>query len=164
VDDVDLLDVVMRMELLLRHLIGEHVRLETISGTEPVVVRADPTQLEQVVMNLVVNARDAMPGGGIVRIAVLSDGETATLSVIDNGSGMDEETTTRIFEPFFSTKDQGGNSGLGLSTVHGIVGQTGGSIEVESEVGVGTTFTVRLPLASSMPALSVEPAPASLVD
>jgi PAS domain S-box-containing protein len=164
VADVDMLDVVKRMESLLRHLIGEHVKLETISGTEPVVVRADPTQLEQVVMNLVVNARDAMPGGGTVRIAVLSDGETATLSVMDNGSGMDDETSARIFEPFFSTKELGGNSGLGLSTVHGIVGQTGGSIEVESELGVGTTFTVRLPLASSVQRLSVEPVPATLVD
>src|SRR5690349_19751539 len=131
-DDVDLRDVVMRMDSLLRRLIGEDIRLETIFGGEPVVVVADVTRLEQVVMNLVVNARDAMPGGGLLTVAVLSDGDEAVLSVIDNGSGMSPETRDRIFEPFFITKGVGEGSGLGLATVHGIVGQSGGTIQVDT--------------------------------
>jgi PAS domain S-box-containing protein len=162
-DDVDLRDVVMRMDSLLRRLIGEDIQLDTIFGAEPVVVRADQTQLEQVVMNLVVNARDAMPGGGTLTVAVVSNGESANLSVIDSGVGMDDETLERIFEPFFTTKARGEGSGLGLSTVHGIVGQSGGSVHVETEPGVGTAFTIRFPLAGAE-GLPVEPAAATLVD
>jgi two-component system cell cycle sensor histidine kinase/response regulator CckA len=160
IDDVDVRDVVARMDSLLRRLIGEDVRLETVFGTEPVVVRADPTQLEQVVMNLAVNARDAMPGGGLLTVAVISDGEDAVLAVSDDGAGMTAETKARIFEPFFTTKGLGEGSGLGLATVHGIVGQSGGSVEVESAPGAGTVFTVRLPLAG----LPAGPALATLVD
>jgi PAS domain S-box-containing protein len=164
-DDVDLREVVERMDTLLRRLIGEDIRLETVFGSEPVVVRADSTQLEQVVMNLAVNARDAMPGGGLLTVAVLSDGEEAVLSVIDNGSGMTPETRDRIFEPFFTTKGVGEGSGLGLATVHGIVGQSGGTIEVDTAPGEGTIFSVRLPLAEVSPVLLPEPpALATLVD
>ena len=151
------------MDSLLRRLIGEDIRLDTIFGAEPVVVRADATQLEQVVMNLVVNARDAMPDGGTVTVAVVSNGETANLSVIDNGVGMDDATVERIFEPFFTTKARGEGSGLGLSTVHGIVGQSGGSVHVETEPGVGTAFTVLFPLSRTA-VLPVEPTAATLVD
>jgi PAS domain S-box-containing protein len=161
--EVDLRDVVVRMDTLLRRLIGENIELDTIFGAEEVVVRADPTQLEQVVMNLVVNARDAMPDGGTLTVAVVSNGETANLSVIDDGAGMSEEIQERAFEPFFTTKPVGAGSGLGLSTVHGIVGQSGGSVHVDSEPGVGTAFTIRFPLADR-PGLLGEPLPATLVD
>jgi PAS domain S-box-containing protein len=164
VDEVDVRGVVERMDALLRRLIGEDIRLETIFGSDEIIVRADKTQLEQVVMNLAVNARDAMPDGGTLTIAALVDGERAVLSVIDDGSGMDAETLERIYEPFFTTKSVADGSGLGLSTVHGIVGQTGGTIEVESALGEGTMFTIRLPLAHAAPALPVEPAGATLVD
>jgi PAS domain S-box-containing protein len=144
--EIDLRDVVVRMDTLLRRLIGEDVRLQTLFGSDPVIVRADRTQLEQVVMNLAVNARDAMPEGGTLTVAVVSDGETAVLSVIDDGIGMDDGTREQIFEPFFTTKPLAESSGLGLSTVHGIVGQSGGTIEVDSAPGRGTTFTIRLPV------------------
>jgi PAS domain S-box-containing protein len=161
--DIDLRDVVEKMDTLLRRLLGDDVRLQTMIGPEPVIVRADQTQLERVVMNLAVNAREAMPGGGLLTVAVLSDGDSAVLSVIDDGVGMDAETQTKIFEPFFTTKPLAEASGLGLSTVHGIVGQSGGTVEVDSVVGEGTTFTIRLPavLGAILPA---EPEHATLVD
>ena len=161
--EVDLRDVVERMDTLLKRLIGEDVRLRTLFGSEPVIVRADRTQLEQVVMNLAVNARDAMPEGGTLTIAVLSDGESAVLSVSDAGIGMDATTRSQIFEPFFTTKPLAEASGLGLSTVHGIVGQSGGTIHVDSEPGIGTVFTIRLPAARSE-LLPAEPGHATLVD
>ena len=161
--EIDLRDVVNEMHTLLKRLIGEDVRLQTLIGSEPVVVRADQTQLEQVVMNLVVNARDAMPEGGTLTVAVLTDGDTALLSVVDTGYGMDEATRVQIFEPFFTTKPLAEASGLGLSTVHGIVGQSGGTVEVDSILGEGTTFTIRLPLART-PVLPAEPVHATLVD
>ena len=166
-EEVDVRGVVERMDTLLRRLIGEDIRLETVFGAEEVIVRADRTQLEQVVMNLAVNARDAMPGGGTLTIAALSDGESAILSVIDDGEGMDEETVARMYEPFFTTKAVGEGSGLGLSTVHGIVGQSGGTIEVESAPGAGTIFTIRLPLAHPVHSAMVLPVAlvaATLVD
>jgi PAS domain S-box-containing protein len=161
--EIDLRDVVTRMDTLLRRLIGDDVQLHTLFGADPVIVRADKTQLEQVVMNLAVNARDAMPGGGTLTIAVLSDGDSAVLTVVDDGTGMDEETMAQIFEPFFTTKSLAESSGLGLSTVHGIVGQSGGTVDVDSEPGQGTTFTIRLPVAGAG-LLPGEPAPATLVD
>ena len=123
-------------------------------------VLADPSQLEQVVLNLAVNARDAMPDGGTLvlrtRMAdsadkplstpALGDGPFVVLEVIDTGTGMDDETRLHVFEPFYTTKELG--TGLGLSTVYGIVQQSGGSIAVESELGRGTTFSVFLPVAS----------------
>ncbi|MDX6477268.1 MAG: two-component system, cell cycle sensor histidine kinase and response regulator CckA [Gaiellaceae bacterium] len=169
--EIDLRDVVKRMDTLLTRLIGDDVRLHTLYGSEPVIVRADQTQLEQVVMNLAVNARDAMPEGGTLTVAVLSDGDSAILSVIDDGVGMDDETRARIFEPFFTTKSLAESSGLGLATVYGIVGQSGGSIDVDSAAGRGTVFTIRLPLvvgAESLPVeavlLPVQPVLATLVD
>ncbi len=121
---------------------------------------ADPGQLDQVIVNLVVNSRDAMPEGGMVRIAVdrlqvpdvirhdqghVPAGEYSTLTVQDSGCGLDQATLRRVFEPFFTTKEVGKGTGLGLSTVHGIVHQTGGHIGVDSTVGRGTTFTIYLP-------------------
>ncbi len=164
VDEVDLREVLERMDTLLRRLIGEDIRLETKFSADEIIVRADKTQLEQVVMNLAVNARDAMPGGGKLTIAALEDGQHAILAVIDDGAGMDSETLARIYEPFFTTKPVGEGTGLGLSTVHGIVGQTGGTIEVESAPGEGTIFTIRLPLARPGSALPLLLAPATVVD
>jgi PAS domain S-box-containing protein len=159
--ELDLRDVVVRMDTLLRRVIGEDVRLQTMVGAEPVLVRADAAQLEQVVMNLVVNARDAVGGGGTITIAVLDDGSEAVLSVADDGAGMDEATRRRAFEPFFTTKALGEGSGLGLSTVDGIVGQSGGRIDVESAPGEGSVFTVRLPAVAGLPRV---PAAATVID
>jgi signal transduction histidine kinase len=163
-EDVDLRGVVERMNSLLHRLIGEDILLETLFGADEVIVGADRSQLEQVVMNLAVNARDAMRGGGTLRIAVVSDGDFAILSVVDDGEGMDEDTLDRIYEPFFTTKPMGEGTGLGLSTVYGIVGQSGGTIDVESAPGRGTRFAVRLPLARPAEGLLLEAVPATLVD
>jgi len=153
---LDLTAVLEGMERLLRRLIGEDVEL-SVSAEGPLYVRADPSQMEQVILNLVVNAREAMPTGGTVvleaRERVLDDREAhrlgveagwyVVLSVRDTGHGMDADTKARIFEPFFTTRKNG--TGLGLSTVYGVVRQTGGIVAAESEVGRGTTFTVLLP-------------------
>jgi PAS domain S-box-containing protein len=160
---IDLREVVERMDTLLKRLLGEDVRLQTFFGSEPVIVRADKTQLEQVVMNLAVNARESMPGGGTLTVTVLTDGDAAVLSVVDDGVGMDEETQAQIFEPFFTTKPLAEASGLGLSTVHGIVGQSGGTVLVDSEPGHGTTFTIRLPVAR-VAVLPAAPEHATLID
>jgi CheY-like chemotaxis protein len=141
-------------------MIGEDIELGTTLAAGLSHVRADRSQLEQVVMNLVINARDACEPGGRIRLVTHSvdvDGATAavtpslnrgayvTLSVIDDGIGMDEATKSRLFEPFFTTKPRGQGTGLGLATVYGIVVQSGGAIEVESEFGRGSRFTVYLP-------------------
>ncbi|MDX6517806.1 MAG: hypothetical protein QOF50_652 [Gaiellaceae bacterium] len=156
-DTIDLRDTVRDMDKMLRPLIGEDVELVTELCDEPVLVHGDPGQLEQVLANLAVNARDAMPGGGrlMIRVGVAdvdatqaSDGvaeRSGMLSVTDTGSGMDSETVEQMFDPFFTTKDAG--TGLGLATVHGIVTQSGGSIWVHTEPGQGTTFKIYLPLA-----------------
>jgi CheY-like chemotaxis protein len=122
-------------------------------------VEADPSQVGQVLLNLAVNARDAMAGQGRLTIATHNDGEEVVLEVADTGVGIDEETRLRLFEPFFTTKDIGSGTGLGLSTVYGIVTQTGGSIEVRSEPGLGATFSVRLPVTHAVASepLHVEP-------
>jgi PAS domain S-box-containing protein len=156
--------IVAGLEKLLRRLIGEDVTLSVDCAEGTGQVRADPGQMEQVLMNLVVNARDAMPRGGRLTITTrdavvdssfadshvgLAPGAYVVLSVADTGSGMDEKTRAHIFEPFFTTKEPGQGSGLGLSTVHGIVQQSGGAIHVESEVGRGTSFQIFLPRAES---------------
>ena len=136
-------------EKMLRRVIGEDIELVCTSEPRLGYVRADNGQIEQVLMNLAVNARDAMPEGGQIRIAlskVAIDGRPCVqLAVSDTGTGMDAETATHIFEPFFTTKGAGQGTGLGLATVYGIVQQSEGTIEVDTEPGRGTTFRVRLP-------------------
>jgi two-component system, cell cycle sensor histidine kinase and response regulator CckA len=163
---VALADVVREGERMLRRLIGEAIRLETSLDPEAPPVRADRSQLAQVVMNLAVNARDAMPLGGTLTLATghrvvsaadarrergLSPGAYSLLIVRDTGTGMDDATRSRIFEPFFTTKEQGKGTGLGLSMVYGIVKQTGGYVHVDTAPGRGTAFTIHLPVAA-MPA------------
>jgi hypothetical protein len=147
---------------MLQRLIGEDIRLatEVWPGLTPVL--ADRTQVEQILVNLVVNARDAMPSGGTISIELrnieldkvgvaahpgLAPGDYVEMSIADTGGGMDSETASRIFEPFFTTKENGKGTGLGLATVYGIVQQSGGAIEVQSKLGHGTTFYIYLPRA-----------------
>ncbi|MEY2572662.1 MAG: two-component system, cell cycle sensor histidine kinase and response regulator CckA [Verrucomicrobiota bacterium] len=162
---IDLNALVVEMERLLRRVIGERFDLQSHPNAANGRVKADPSQLEQVVLNLGVNARDAMPRGGklIIRTenvtldgtaarqisASLAPGDYVMLSVADTGAGMDEETMSHIFEPFFTTKGPGKGTGLGLATVYGIVRQTGGGISVESELGKGSTFRIYLPVESA---------------
>ena len=157
---VDLREVVADMATLLRRLIGTDIELDTVCPDQPVHVRADRTQLEQVIANLSVNARDAMQDGGQLTIEVARHSGHALLVVRDDGTGMDAATGAQIFEPFFSTKGSDG-TGLGLSTVHGIVSQTGGRIEVDSAPGRGTTFTIFLPLTAAEPTPRASVAPAA---
>jgi signal transduction histidine kinase len=142
---VDLNDVVGGAERMLRRLIGDDVELRTALAETPAVVRADPGQLEQIVTNLVLNSRDAMPGGGTVHIETVVDGDSVVLTVRDEGTGMDEATIERVFEPFFTTKEPGKGTGLGLAMVHGIVAQSSAAIRVESAPGRGATFEIRFP-------------------
>jgi two-component system cell cycle sensor histidine kinase/response regulator CckA len=158
---IDLNQAVAGVEPMLRRLIRENVELVTYLNGESMSVKADPSQLEQVIMNLVINARDAIESTGTVTIEtgrIRFDAETARLhgnsepgeyammAVSDTGRGMSRETQERIFEPFFTTKELGQGTGLGLATVYGIVKQSGGSIWVYSEEGSGTTFRIYLPL------------------
>jgi signal transduction histidine kinase len=142
---LDINDVVREAQKMLRRVIGEHVWLETKLDPDAQVVQADRGQIEQVLVNLVVNARDAMPEGGLISIETAHTADGLTLMVRDTGHGMDEATRLRIFEPFFTTKAEGKGTGLGLAMVYGIVRQSRGTIDVSSGIGLGTTFTVTLP-------------------
>ena len=133
---------------MLKRLVGDSIELAYLPTPEPCMVRADPSQLEQVLLNLVVNARDAMPKGGRLTVAVsqpASSRDQVLLCVRNTGAGMSRTVRERIFEPFFTTKEPGHGTGLGLSTVDGIVKGAGGSIEVDSEPDRGTEFRVFLP-------------------
>lgn len=166
---VRLNQLVMHIEKMLRRLIGEDVELVVIPAAGTDAVEADPGRLEQVIMNLAVNARDAMPAGGKLTIETatvtldeafsarqvgVAPGRYALLTITDSGVGMDEETQSHLFEPFFTTKKVGRGTGLGLATAYGIVRQSGGAIRFESELGKGTRVNVYLPLA-----LVTEPEP-----
>ena len=150
---LDLNAVVTGLTPMLRRLIGEDVDLVTELAPGLGRVRADPGQLEQVIMNLAVNARDAMPRGGRLLLRTVNNEASVLLTATDTGVGMDDETRARIFEPFFTTKGPGAGTGLGLSTVYGIVQQSGGRIAVSSEVGRGTTFEIHLPATEEAAAL-----------
>ncbi len=144
---IDLNDAISGGASLLTRLVPPSIRLDFSLDPMTPFIEVDPTQLQQVLMNLVVNARDAMPAGGVVSVVTRSGSGGAELLVRDDGLGMDEATKARIFEPFFTTKAAGHGTGLGLSTVYGIVKQSQASIDVISAVGVGTTVRVRFPAA-----------------
>jgi CheY-like chemotaxis protein len=162
--------VVLELESMLRPLIGEDVELTTKLDPALGPIEADPGQLHQVIMNLVVNARDAMPDGGRVTIETananvggndegIEPGRYVTMTVRDSGEGMDEGLLGQIFEPFFTTKESGKGTGLGLATVYGIVKQSGGYVAVESEVGRGSAFTIYLRRADGIPQAAPAPEP-----
>ena len=154
---IDLNDVVRDVAPMLRRTVGEQVVFTATVAPEPATVLADRGSVEQVILNLVINARDAMPNGGplqlTVGVAAPSGDRSArvTLAVVDSGTGMSDTVRSRLFEPFFTTKDVGKGTGLGLSTVHGIVSQSGGAITVESAPGRGSCFTVSFPLVERTP-------------
>jgi len=172
---LNIVDVVSELTNLLRRLIGANIRLDMIHGRDIGLVKVDQGQLEQVIINLVVNARDAMTDGGSVKITTANHiqqhtvmrgqdempaGRYVAIEVVDTGCGIPPEIQQRIFEPFFSTKEIGSGTGLGLSTVYGVVRQTGGFISVDSRVGRGTKFTVYLPVLAESQQVEPEESPA----
>jgi len=157
---LDLNSIVLGLDKLLRRLMDDAIQMSTVPGKNIGTIKADPGQMEQVIMNLVVNARDAMPNGGRLTVetanvdldaayasdhATVKPGSYVMLAVSDTGTGMSPETVTHIFEPFYTTKESGRGTGLGLSTVYGIVKQSGGYVWVYSEIGRGSSFKVYLP-------------------
>ncbi len=169
--DVDINQVISGFEKLLRRVIGEDIRFRFLPSQEPLIVKADISQIEQVLMNLAINARDAMPEGGALTIVSewgehdikdesMPSGTTASgfacIKMVDTGTGMDNATLSRIFEPFYTTKNKDQGTGLGLATTYGIVSQHGGHIDVQSMPGKGTQFTIYLPI-SDTPALAAAP-------
>jgi PAS domain S-box-containing protein len=170
---LNLNDVVQDVQALLRRSIGEHVRLEVSADPDLWPVLADPGQIEQVLLNLAVNAKHAMPGGGTLSIETdnvtvdeayagrqpgLRPGQYARLRVGDTGTGMPPEVLAHAFEPFFTTKPKGEGTGLGLATVYGIVAQAGGNVHIYSEPGLGTTITALIPATEQAPAEVEQPA------
>jgi two-component system, cell cycle sensor histidine kinase and response regulator CckA len=162
--------LVADMQAMLTRLIGEDIALQATTGISPGAVKVDPGQFQQILMNLVVNARDSMPDGGKIGIETVNvdldegycavhpyilPGRFVMLSVSDTGHGMSEEVKAHIFEPFFTTKERGRGTGLGLATTYGVVKQSGGSIEVYSEAGIGTTLKIYLPRVEGEAAQSV---------
>jgi two-component system, cell cycle sensor histidine kinase and response regulator CckA len=153
---LDLAEVLDDITSLLERTLGEDVALSVSVEDDLCLVEADPSQLEQVLVNLVVNARDAMPGGGRLSIGLANDPgrdePRVRLTVEDDGHGMTPEVLERAFEPFYSTKPKGQGTGLGLATVYGIVTQAGGSVDIQSQPGEGTTVSVFLPASGAGPA------------
>ncbi|MBI1388862.1 MAG: response regulator [bacterium] len=170
--ELNLNHVIKSMKDLLERLMGEDIVLKVYLESDLGLVKADPSQIEQVIMNLVINARDAMPRGGVITVrtanvsfdrphedrnSTLREGDYILMSVNDTGVGMDRETQSHIFEPFFTTKEVGKGTGLGLATVYGIIKQSEGSISVYSEPGKGSTFKVYLPrIASGVERVAME--------
>ena len=162
---LDINSVLQNLTQVLPRALGENIQVEVCASADLWQVKADPVQVEQLILNLAVNARDAMPGGGRLILetsntvldgdsvkshAGVAPGEYVVLAVSDTGTGIPPETLPRIFEPFFTTKERGKGTGLGLSTVHGIVQQSGGWVWVDSEIGGGTVFKIYLPRAAPM--------------
>jgi PAS domain S-box-containing protein len=167
--DVDLNTALAEVLAMLERTIGEHITLLAVPSTPPPTVHADPGQIQQILLNLAINARDAMPEGGTIVLEAntatldgdelnmqppLPGGTYARLLVSDTGEGMAPDVAARIFEPFFTTKPHGKGTGLGLATVYGIVTEAGGSVNVYSELGIGTTFRIYLPLVAASGAVS----------
>jgi two-component system, cell cycle sensor histidine kinase and response regulator CckA len=172
---IQLNTLLLNMEKMLSRLIGEDIELITVPAADPAGVRTDPGQLEQVIMNLVVNARDAMPGGGKLVIETgnvqvdaaydgpnldLQPGAYVVLAITDTGMGIDAETSAHLFEPFFTTKAPGKGTGLGLATAYGIIRQSAGAISVYSEPGRGTSVKIYLPAAEAKEAVEAIETPA----
>jgi two-component system, cell cycle sensor histidine kinase and response regulator CckA len=159
---LDLTEVTRALVPMLGRLIGEHIGIAMLAGEGLPPVLADRSGLEQVIINLAINARDAMPAGGTLTIETQARVDDVCLIVADTGTGIPPEVRERMFEPFFTTKAVGLGTGLGLATVHGIVAQSQGRIDVQSDFGLGATFTVSLPAASGSVPEAAEPAPERL--